>query len=142
MSREITKKYTNGEVTIVWKPDLCAHSGICFQGLPEVFKPAERPWIVPGAASTTQLVHQVSQCPSSALSYFFNAGEDSFQEETTEIQIEVRPGGPLWVTGNVTIKHQDGTTERRERKTSLCRCGRSRNKPFCDSSHKSVVFDI
>jgi len=45
MSKEHT--YTNGEVTIVWKQDLCIHSTNCWKGLGDVFKPGERPWIVP-----------------------------------------------------------------------------------------------
>jgi uncharacterized Fe-S cluster protein YjdI len=45
-------KYSNGEVTIVWKPGLCAHSGNCFHGLPEVFKPKEKSWITTEGAIT------------------------------------------------------------------------------------------
>jgi uncharacterized Fe-S cluster protein YjdI len=40
-----TLKYTNGEVTIVWKPKACIHSTLCWKGLIEVFNPRERPWI-------------------------------------------------------------------------------------------------
>ena len=142
MQKDITKKYTNGEVTIVWKPSLCAHSGNCFRGLPEVFRPAERPWIVPGAATTEQMTLQVKQCPSGALSYFFNDGEQRFEEGSEETEIEVRPGGPLLIKGSYTIRHKDGTLERRERNTSFCRCGHSQNKPFCDGTHKTVEFDF
>jgi len=66
------KKYTNGEITIVWKPGLCHHSGICFKGLPMVFDPRRRPWIDPTTASTKELIEQVNKCPSAALSYFYN----------------------------------------------------------------------
>lgn len=71
----ITKKYSNGEVTIVWKPDLCAHSAICWKGedgLMEVFNPREKPWIKPEGASTERIIEQVKKCPSGALSYFLN----------------------------------------------------------------------
>jgi len=77
--KEITKKYTNGEVTIVWKPEMCAHSRVCWSkttGLPEVFNPAEKPWIKPEAATTEQLIEQIKKCPSGALSYFMNAEEE------------------------------------------------------------------
>ena len=62
------KRYDNGEVTVVWKPSLCIHSGICFRGLPQVFDPRVRPWIRPEGASTEAIVAQVGCCPSGALS--------------------------------------------------------------------------
>lgn len=68
-----TKEYSNGEVTVVWKPDKCIHSAICAKGLPKVFKPRERPWIVIDAAPTETLVNQIKQCPSGALSYYMNS---------------------------------------------------------------------
>lgn len=69
---EIVKKYTNGEVTVVWKPKICIHSGICWHGLPEVFNPNGRPWVNVDDATSEQIIHQVRQCPSGALSYFMN----------------------------------------------------------------------
>jgi len=71
--KEITKKYTNGEVTIVWQPGKCIHSAICFRGLGEVFHPQELPWITPEASTTGKIVEQVKRCPSGALSYFMNS---------------------------------------------------------------------
>jgi uncharacterized Fe-S cluster protein YjdI len=65
-------KYSNGKVTIVWKPDLCIHSGICARGLPEVFKPKEKPWITPEGSDTEKIIEQVKKCPSGALSFFMN----------------------------------------------------------------------
>lgn len=70
--KDITKKYSNGEVTVVWKPGLCIHSAICFKGLPTVFDPRKRPWVTPEGASTQQIVDQIKKCPSGALSYFRN----------------------------------------------------------------------
>ena len=66
----MTRKYTNGEVTIVWKPDICIHSGICFRGLSQVFDPRKRPWITPEGSTTEKIVKQVKQCPSGALTYY------------------------------------------------------------------------
>ena len=66
--KEITKHYSNGEVTVVWKPHLCIHSGICAAGLPKVFDPRRRPWIDPMAATTQEIKDQVGRCPSGALS--------------------------------------------------------------------------
>lgn len=73
-------KYSNGEVTILWQPDLCIHSGRCVRGLPEVFKPKEKPWITPENSSTEKIIAQVKRCPSGALSYFIN----DERETTTE----------------------------------------------------------
>jgi uncharacterized Fe-S cluster protein YjdI len=74
-----THKYSNGEVTIVWKPAICIHSAKCFKGLPEVFDPKKRPWINAEGATTERIIEQVKICPSGALSFFMNAektGED------------------------------------------------------------------
>lgn len=64
--------YTNGEVTIVWQPKLCKHSGNCVRGLPAVFNSKEKPWVKPAGASTEQIIEQVKKCPSGALSFFMN----------------------------------------------------------------------
>ncbi len=70
-----TLKYSNGDVTIVWKPDICIHSSLCWKGLQQVFNPAERPWIKPEGSSTEKIIEQVRKCPSVALSYFMNNEE-------------------------------------------------------------------
>lgn len=71
----MTKRYTNGEVTVVWKPDLCQHSGICARGLPDVFKPSRRPWIELTHADSAAITAQVDRCLSGALSWFRNEPE-------------------------------------------------------------------
>jgi uncharacterized Fe-S cluster protein YjdI len=66
--RETTKRYSNGEVTVVWQPALCVHSGVCVRGLPAVFDTRRRPWIDLAPATTDEIVAQVGKCPSGALS--------------------------------------------------------------------------
>jgi len=66
------REYSNGEVTIVWKQELCAHSGICARGLSSVFKPKEKPWIHPEGATSEEIVNQVRKCPSGALTVYYN----------------------------------------------------------------------
>ncbi len=61
-------EYSNGEITILWKPEICIHSGICVKTLPAVYDPKDRPWIKPENATSEQLIHQVAKCPSGALS--------------------------------------------------------------------------
>jgi len=73
--KDITKKYSNGEVTIVWKPNKCTHSAMCWKGLGEVFDPRKRPWITPEGSTTDRIIDQVKKCPSGALSYFLNEEE-------------------------------------------------------------------
>lgn len=66
------KRYSNGEITIVWHPEKCIHAGICRQTLPEVYRPAERPWVRPDKATTAELTAQIDRCPSRALTYEWN----------------------------------------------------------------------
>jgi uncharacterized Fe-S cluster protein YjdI len=139
--KDITKKYTNGEVTIVWKPDMCIHSAICFRGLGEVFDPQKRPWVNPQGASTDQIVSQIKKCPSGALSYFINEEtSDSTIKVEAETIVETMPNGPLMVYGNVTVKDSEGTLTKKNNATAFCRCGSSSNKPYCDGTHKKINF--
>lgn len=62
------KHYTNGEITVVWKPDVCIHSGICARGLGQVFDPRRKPWIELQHADSATIKAQVAKCPSGALS--------------------------------------------------------------------------
>ena len=137
--KDITKKYTNGEVTIVWKPEMCIHSAICFKGLGVVFDPQKRPWITPEGANTELIINQIKKCPSGALSYYLNndAGDEKVKSETI---VETTPNGPLMVYGNVTIKDSKGNVTRKNNATAFCRCGGSSNKPYCDGTHKKIGF--
>ena len=136
----ITKKYSNGEVTIVWKPASCIHSRICWTGLPAVFDPKERPWIRPEAASTQAMIDQVNKCPSGALSYFMNGEEENNAKTEVESLVEVSQNGPLLVYGNITVKGSDGIETKKHKVTAFCRCGASVNKPYCDGSHQKIGF--
>lgn len=139
--KDITKKYTNGEVTIVWKPNECIHSAICFKGLGEVFDPQKRPWVTPEGSTTEKIIAQVKKCPSGALSYFLNrdAGKSDIKVESETI-VEPTPNGPLMVYGNVTIKDVSGTLTKKSNATAFCRCGASNNKPYCDGTHRKINF--
>ena len=139
MSKE--HEYTNGEVTIVWKKDLCSHSTKCWRGLPSVFKPGQRPWILPEGASTEAVINQVKQCPSGALSYRMNdSGTSASGGSDPAVRVEVSANGPLLLNGRIRLVHGDGLTEERDGPTALCRCGASAKKPFCDGSHRRVGF--
>ncbi len=72
MDKEKKLEYTNGEITIVWKPGICAHAAKCVGTLPNVYKPKEKPWIQINNATTEELMAQIKTCPSGALSYYKN----------------------------------------------------------------------
>ena len=136
------KEYSNGEVTIVWQADKCIHSEKCWRGLPDVFDPDNRPWINADGADTPAIKKQIDQCPSGALSYYMNAeGPNSKETAGQTTSVKVMAGGPLIVSGTLTIEGADGSTETKKGKTAFCRCGRSGDKPFCDGSHNKADFE-
>lgn len=142
--KDITKKYSNGELTIVWKPSLCIHSTKCWKGadaLPEVFNPSERPWIKPDAASSEKIMAHVNQCPSGALSFYLNEDEIKKEDLSPSTIVEPSPNGPLLVYGNITLKDKEGNETSRSKVTAFCRCGASANKPFCDGAHHQIKFN-
>ena len=135
------KEYTNGEVTIVWRPNLCFHAKECIKGLPGVFDYEARPWINPEGANTDEIIATVSKCPSGALTYYNNAdGKPSQKEEQSSTTLKVSPNGPVIIEGPTTIVHTNGEEESIQ-KGALCRCGASSKKPFCDGSHKKIGFE-
>lgn len=137
-----TIKYTNGEVTVIWKPKMCIHSKICWTELREVFDPFVRPWVKMDGSTTEKIINQVRKCPSGALSYEMSDGNEKEirSEETSILNIEISPNGPILIKTSCSIKHSDGTEEIKEGTTALCRCGASGNKPYCDGSHKKIDF--
>lgn len=66
---EATIRYTQGDLTVRWKPNRCTHSGICVRGLPKVFDVKRKPWIDMTAAEQAEIIAQVERCPSGALSW-------------------------------------------------------------------------
>ncbi len=135
------KQYTNGEITIVWKPDACIHSTLCWRGMIDVFNPKKRPWINMEGADSEAVIAQVEKCPSGALSFFRNS-EAEKQPETIDVEtiVEATPNGPLMVYGNIKVKDPEGNETVKHKVTAFCRCGASGNKPYCDGSHRKVGF--
>ena len=79
-------KYSNGEVTVIWQPEFCILSSNCVRGLPEVFKPKEKPWITPENSTTEKIIQQVKKCPDGALSYFMNQQGNTDKKVNTSDQ--------------------------------------------------------
>lgn len=135
---KIVKKYSNGEVTVVWEPSKCIHAGNCVRGLPEVFDAKSKPWINIEGADTKSIINQVKDCPSGALSILENVTQEAPTSLNT--QIELMKNGPLVVDGEIKLTQADGSVILKNKKTAFCRCGASSRKPYCDGSHTSAGF--
>lgn len=72
MNQERKNQFSNKDLTIVWKKELCVHAAICVGALPQVYKPGEKPWIKIENATTEELITQIKTCPSGALTYKMN----------------------------------------------------------------------
>lgn len=148
MRRKIIKEYTNGEITVRWEPDECIHATTCFKMLPEVFKPAERPWVKINAASTDKVIETVEACPTNALTWWYNDKNKNndnkyFKMENNKKQKEkltIFDNGPLFVPKDVDVVDKDGKILKVNEDKYICRCGHSKNKPFCDGSHMTAGF--
>ena len=117
--------------------DLCVHIGECLRGDRRVFQLDRRPWLTPDAADAEVVAQVVERCPSGALQY---RRLDGAAQETHEgVRLVPIRDGPLMVTGPITVTRDDGTVETLPRAT-LCRCGQSEHKPFCDNRHLEVGF--
>lgn len=75
-ANNLTKEYSNGEVTIVWQSGKCTHSANCVKNNPDVFKPKEKPWILATNSNTGKIIETVNKCPSGALTYYLNKQND------------------------------------------------------------------
>lgn len=126
--RQKIKEYSNGEVTVVWKADVCMHSANCVNGLKEVFNPGNKPWINVEGASSERIVDQVKQCPSGALSFYWNDREKAENQEST----------PASKKGKIAFKEPAKVDLIAGKTYAWCACGLSGNQPFCDGTHKST----
>lgn len=138
--REIIKEYSNGELTVVWKPKRCIHAAICVNTLPKVYDPNKKPWIEPENASIDELKSQIDKCPSGALTYYIKGESENIKDMSSNTRVEVMANGPLLVHGTLEVKDAGGKTESKSGVTALCRCGASDNKPYCDGAHKKIDF--
>ena len=125
--------YQGQHITIHDNRGICAHAGHCTDGLPSVFRLKQEPWIDADGATRDEIIATVRRCPSGALSYSVDRIERG--EKEGEPAIFVAPDGPYVVSGGAelleTARGQGASAEH----FTLCRCGGSKNKPFCDGSH-------
>ena len=140
------KTYSNNEITVIWKPDVCVHSTKCWKASLAVFNPNRKPWIDMSGGTTDEIIKIVNNCPSGALSFKKNneAAElkvQPVQSQQSQTTVQVSKGGPYLVKGKFVFVGTDGKEEVKEGSIALCRCGSSGNKPFCDGTHRRIDFD-
>ncbi len=125
--RNITKKYSTDSITVVWKPSVCIHAGICVQKLPQVYNPRAKPWITVKNATTEELINQIDACPSGALSYELKEKIKTKHKKTTAMEEKKSAGN-----APVMVSLESGKPK------AWCACGHSSNQPWCDGSHKGT----
>jgi uncharacterized Fe-S cluster protein YjdI/CDGSH-type Zn-finger protein len=141
--------YETDQIRVTFDPKVCLHSGACMKALPAVFDVSRRDWIDPSKASSQEVMQAIAKCPSGALrSALVTSVHKTLPDapmptvvatsETDPVLVTVRTNASLLVEGPFKVIDADGTVLREGVKCSLCRCGHSKNQPFCDSSHKAV----
>jgi CDGSH-type Zn-finger protein/uncharacterized Fe-S cluster protein YjdI len=131
------RRYDAKDITISYDVNRCIHAEECVRGLPRVFDPGRRVWVDATQAHAAEIANIVQRCPTGALHF---RRTDGGVEEPTPRSNEVRitPDGPLYFRGNLEIHTPAAMLK--ETRAALCRCGASRNKPFCDNSHADIAF--
>jgi uncharacterized Fe-S cluster protein YjdI/CDGSH-type Zn-finger protein len=132
------RTYRGVDIEVSFDGDLCIHATECVQGLPAVFDRHRRPWVLADNGSADEVSRVIERCPTGALLY---RRLDGHMDEQVPAGTTVTPveNGPLAVRGDLVVRHEDGSRERLPR-AALCRCGQSKNKPFCDNSHLAAGF--
>ena len=131
------KVYRGADIEVSFDLDICIHIGECLRGDRAVFQLNRRPWVLPDEGDADAVGEVVQRCPSGALQY--RRLDGGLQEHHDGATLTPIRNGPLLVVGEIEVRREDGTTEKLPRAT-LCRCGQSRHKPFCDNQHLAVDF--
>lgn len=126
------------EATIHFDASKCIHSRHCVLSHPDVFVPnVKGEWIYPDAQPIAELMHIAKNCPSGAITVTRNnKTTDNSNAAPMVNTVRVRENGPLAIEADLQIKGEMQSNPR----ATLCRCGQSRNKPFCDGSHVTAGF--
>jgi CDGSH-type Zn-finger protein len=133
------KEYPGEEITVHDNRLICSHAAECVSNLPNVFRLGDRPWIAPDNASIEEVITVIKKCPSGALSY--TAEGTTHRDIDLATEIVVTKNGPYNVTGHIELKIEGELKPPSTEHYVLCRCGASKNKPYCDGSHKEVDFN-
>jgi CDGSH-type Zn-finger protein/uncharacterized Fe-S cluster protein YjdI len=134
MSQDI-EEVAAPHVTIRFEAGKCIHSRGCVLGRPDVFVPnVVGAWIHPEAATADQVAELAHNCPSGAITYLRHDGGPAEAAPRVNL-VRVRENGPLAFHGQLAIAGQGPAF-----RATLCRCGHSSKKPFCDGSHAGAGF--
>ncbi|MFI1864125.1 (4Fe-4S)-binding protein [Streptomyces jumonjinensis] len=124
------KEYAGREITVSFEARRCLHAAECVHGLPQVFDLARRPWVSPDDAPADRVAEVVRRCPSGALRYRYADGRA--EEPGSPASVERTGTGRLVMRGDLVVRTPYG--ERRETRVTLCGCGATGNRPYCDQS--------
>lgn len=133
---DVRRDCAGKEITIHDNRAVCSHAQHCVRELPEVFNRQDRPWIHPDAAAADSIARTIEKCPSGALSYTRDGVLHKDLDRKPALRVD--PDGPYEVVGGVLLDDPDGCRPESQEHYTLCRCGESRNKPFCDGTHRRV----
>jgi len=130
--------YRGRDITVHDNRGVCSHDRSCVLGLPAVFRKNRLPWIDPDAAGPEEIEATVLKCPSGALS----TSREGIPAENPERPPAIRlaRNGPLEITGSIEFRDDADSRPESVEHYCLCRCGNSRNQPFCDGSHRTTRF--
>jgi len=137
-SRNRRVNFVGMHITIHDNRGICAHAGICTDRLKSVFRMRQEPWIDPNGASTEEIIATIKECPSGALSYSIEAVEH--RDHAREPMVTITNDGPYAIAGGIEligVTFGDGASKEHY---TLCRCGASKSKPFCDGSRCQLGF--
>lgn len=138
-SDEPRHHYDGEHVDVTWDERLCIHFGACIRAPGDVFVKDRRPWVDPDAADADRVVQIVASCPSGALdSVRTDGGAD--ERPDARNTIGVAADGPLHARGELDIAGAPEDMRGVRMRATLCRCGYSANKPFCDNAHREHGF--
>ncbi|MGY5874214.1 MAG: CDGSH iron-sulfur domain-containing protein [Candidatus Thorarchaeota archaeon] len=132
-------EYEGKEITILDNRGVCSADGACVRESPNVFNKDKKPaWIFPDEDSVRRTIETIEKCPSGALSY--KIGTQRIQNLDRAPAIKVAKNGPLEFVGWIKLIDDMGSKPESLEHYTLCRCGASKNKPFCDNRHKKIEF--
>lgn len=129
-------EYGDDPVVLSDDRSLCARAAFCETRLTDAWTLAQRTDDPERRAIITRMVER---CPSGRLAYRVAPDPAPVEQELPQ-EIAVVDDGPLWVRGGITIEAADGFQYEVRNRVTLCRCGHSKNKPFCDGSHVRAEF--